>query len=96
VIIRRKQDVPDNAPSPELVLWWLQSQYGQNYLQQKAIAPDVMRVSPRDIDALDVPCGPPALIEEEEKKILRAQQASQRINELRTEVAALLEKAWQQ
>jgi hypothetical protein len=65
-------------------------------LQQKAIAPDVMRVSPRDIDALDVPCGPPALIEEEEKKILRAQQASQRINELRTEVAALLEKAWQQ
>jgi hypothetical protein len=33
---------------------------------------------------------------EEEMKILRAQQASQRINELRTEVAALLEKAWQQ
>ena len=96
VIIRRKQDAPDNAPSPELVLWWLQSQYGQNYLQQKAIAPDVIRVAPRDIDALDVPCGPPALIEEEEKRLFRAQQASQRINELRTEVAALLEKAWQQ
>lgn len=96
VIIRRKENAPDNAPRPELVLWWLQSQCGQNYLQQKAIAPDVMRVAPKDIDALDVPCGPAAVIEEEEKRLVRAQQASQKINELRTEVAALLEKAWQQ
>ena len=96
MIIRRKENAPDNAPRPELVLWWLQSQYGQNYLQQKAIAPDVMRVAPKDIDALDVPCGPAAVIEEEEKRLARAQQASQKINELRTEVVALLEKAWQE
>lgn len=96
VIIRRKDNAPDNAPRPELVLWWLQSQYGQNYLQQKAIAPDVMRIAPKDIDALDVPCGPAAVIHEEEKRLVRAQQASQKINELRAEVAALLEQAWQQ
>jgi len=96
VIIRLKENPPDNAPRPELVLWWLQSQYGQNYLQQKAIAPDVMRVAPRDIDALDVPCGPAALIEKEEKKLVLAQQASRKINELRSEVAVLLEQAWQQ
>jgi hypothetical protein len=95
VILRRKADAPENAPSPAVVMWWLKAQYGQSYLQQKAIAPDVMRVAPRDIDALEVPCGPAALLDEEIKRLKRAELASQKINELRTEVAALLEKAWQ-
>lgn len=94
VILRRKDDAPENAPSPSVVMWWLKSQYGQSYLQQKAIAPDVMRVAPRDIDALEVPCGPTALLDEEIKRLMRAEIASQKINELRTEVASLLEQAW--
>lgn len=94
VILRRKADAPENAPSPPVVMWWLRSQYGQSYLQQKAIAPDVMRVAPRDIDALEVPCGPAALLDEEIKRLMRAEIASQKINELRTEVATLLAQAW--
>lgn len=94
VIVRRKADAPENAPSPSVVMWWLKSQYGQSYLQQKAIAPDVMRVAPRDIDALEVPCGPAALLNEEIKRLMQAEIASQKINELRTEVASLLEQAW--
>jgi hypothetical protein len=94
VILRRKADAPENAPSPAVVMWWLKSQYGQSYLQQKAIAPDVMRVAPRDIDALEVPCGPTALLDEEIKRLMRAEIASQKINELRTEVASLLAQAW--
>lgn len=94
VILRRKVDAPENAPSPAVVMWWLRSQYGQSYLQQKAIAPDVMRVAPRDIDALEVPCGPAALLDEEIKRLMRAEIASQKINELRTEVASLLAQAW--
>jgi hypothetical protein len=94
VILRRKADAPENAPSPAVVMWWLRSQYGQSYLQQKAIAPDVMRVAPRDIDALEVPCGPAALLDEEIKRLMRAEIASQKINELRTEVASLLAQAW--
>lgn len=94
VILRRKADAPENAPSPAVVMWWLRSQYGQSYLQQKAIAPDVMRVAPRDINALEVPCGPAALLDEEIKRLTRAEIASQKINELRTEVASLLAQAW--
>lgn len=94
VIVRRKADAPENAPSPAVVMWWLKSQYGQSYLQQKAIAPDVMRVAPRDIDALEVPCGPSALLDEEIKRLMQAVIASQKINELKTEVALLLAQAW--
>jgi hypothetical protein len=54
-----------------------------------------MRLAPRDINALEVPCGPAALLDKEIKRLMRAELASQKINELRTEVAALLEKAWQ-
>lgn len=94
VILRRKADAPANAPTAAQVLWWLQSAYAQRYLQTKAIAPDVMRVAPRDIDAMEVPCGPTWLIEQETERLERAQQAAQKINELRAEVATLLAKAW--
>lgn len=95
VIIRRKGDAPANAPSAVHVLWWLKSAYAQRYLQMKAIAPDVMRITPRDIDAIEVPCGPQGPIEAEIQRLERVEQAIQKMNELREEVATLLNQAWQ-
>jgi hypothetical protein len=94
VIIRRKIETPANAPSPAHVLWWLRSAYAQRYLQEKAIAPDVMRITPREIDAIEVPCGPAELLETEIHRLNRAEKSIQTINELREEVATLLNQAW--
>jgi len=53
-----------------------------------------MRVVPRGVYELEVPCGSAALLNEEIKRLMRAEVASQKINELRTEVASLLAQAW--
>jgi hypothetical protein len=95
VILRHKPDAPVNAPSARLVLWWLKSGYAQEYLRQKAISPDVMRVAPRDVAALEVPCGPQALIDLESEKIDRAEEAAIKIQEMQTTIADLRQKAWQ-
>jgi hypothetical protein len=94
VILRRRDDAPINAPTAAQVLWWIKSKYAQRYLQVKAIAHDVMRIAPRDIIALEVPCGPEWLIEKESETLKRVEKATREINELRTEVATLQAKAW--
>lgn len=94
VILRRKADAPAHAPTPLQVLWWLKSPYGQRAMLIKAIAPDVVRVSPRDLDGIEVPCGPAWLIEQETERLERAHQAALQIIELRAEVAKLLQQAW--
>lgn len=94
VIMRRKLDAPVNAPSARLVLWWLRSSYAQQYLRQKAIAPDVMRVAPRDVAVLEVPCGPLELIHKELEKMDRAEEAALKIQEHQKIIADLQGQAW--
>jgi hypothetical protein len=94
VIIRRKADAPSNAPTAHHVFWWLRSIYAQQYLRLKAISPDVMRIAPRDIASLEIPCGPTDLIDLETTKIERALEAVQSIHNLRSQVAMLYRNAW--
>ncbi len=94
VIIRRKSDAADPMPTPGLILWWLRSGYAQRYLQQKAIVPDVMRVAPRDVAALEMPSGPPHLINKELQTLERVEQISQTILQLRDEIGQLTRNSW--
>lgn len=94
VILRRKSDAPSHAPTPIQVLWWLKSSYAQQYLRQKAISPDVMRVAPRDIAALEIPWGPSDLMERESTKIAQANEAARTIQTLQAQISNLHHQAW--
>jgi hypothetical protein len=94
VIIRRKTNPAGEAPAPALILWWLKSTYAQSYLKKKAIVPDVMRIAPRDIAALEMPCGPPHLIARELETLEIVGKIMQKVSEYKNELAQLSHSAW--
>jgi hypothetical protein len=94
VVIRCKTDVQGAAPVPALILWWLKSTYAQSYLQQKSIVPDVMRVAPRDIAAIEMPCGPPHLIARELETLELVEKIMQKVSEYKDELARLSQSSW--
>lgn len=94
VILRMKDGRTENAPHPELVMWWIRSTFAQNYLKQKSISPDVVRVSPKDIATLEVPCGPYDLIAREEQKIQKSNEILFEMELLRQSVSQLDQTAW--
>ncbi len=63
VVLRLKESVGAGGPTPEMVLSWLRTRFAQNYLRQKSISPDVVRVAPKDIAAMEMPSGPEALMD---------------------------------
>lgn len=95
VILRQKNECPQNALSPELLVWWLNSQYAQNYLKLKSISPDVMRISPRDIDEMEVPIGPETFLEVERSRVAIVNHALKQISVLSAQIVALQDKAWE-
>ena len=94
VVLRMKENKVDKAPPPELVMWWLRSAYAQDYLKHKSISPDVVRVAPKDIGGMEVPCGPDHLIAAELEKIQVMNEALVKIHHLRQEVVTLEMQAW--
>jgi hypothetical protein len=94
VILRQKNDCPVAAVSPELLVWWLNSQYAQNYLKLKSISPDVMRISPRDIDEMEVPIGPESYVEVERSRVEIVNDALKQISVLSTKIGSLQASAW--
>lgn len=94
VILRTKEDGPANAPTPELVMWWIRSEYAQEYLKQKSISPDVVRVAPKDIAGMDVPCGPEHMIAAELIKIQDMNDTLMKINEHKQVIKQLELGAW--
>lgn len=96
VILRRKEDAGERAPAPELLFWWLCAQRAQSHLRLKSISPDVMRISPRDIAELEVPVGPPSLIETERKKVDKALAALDEMAKIADQIKSIGASAWQQ
>ena len=94
VILRAKEDGIANAPTPELVMWWIRSVYAQEYLKQKSISPDVVRVAPKDIASMEVPYGPDHLIGAEMKKIQEMNETLIKVHELKQVIAKLESEAW--
>jgi hypothetical protein len=94
VILRAKEDGIANGPTPELVMWWIRSVYAQEYLKQKSISPDVVRVAPKDIASMEVPYGPDHLISAEMKKIQEMNEALIKVHELKQVIAKLEVQAW--
>lgn len=93
VILRAKEDAIANVP-PELVLWWIRSVYAQEYLKQKSISPDVVRISPKDVANLEIPCGPEHLITLEMEKIHLTNSSLIKMNRHRQEIMNLEKKSW--
>lgn len=94
VILRQKTECPEDALSPELLAWWLNSSYAQNYLKLKSISPDVMRISPRDIEEMEVPVGPAHFLSMEASKVKELTEALERIALLKTQILDIQVKAW--
>ena len=94
VILRQKNEGPQDALSPELLVWWLNSTIAQNYLKLKSISPDVMRISPRDIDEMEVPIGPEGFLEVESSRVAIVNDALKQISVLSTKICSLQESAW--
>lgn len=94
VILRAKEDGIANAPAPELVMWWIRSHYAQEYLKQKSISPDVVRIAPKDIASMDVPSGPDHLIAAELLKIQEVNETLIKVYEHKQVIAKLERDAW--
>ncbi len=94
VILRQKKECPEDALSPELLVWWLNSSFAQNYLKLKSISPDVMRISPRDIEEMEVPVGPAHFLSMEASKVKELTEALERIALLKTQILDIQVKAW--
>ena len=94
VILRAKEDGIANAPTPELVMWWIRSVFAQEYLKQKSISPDVVRVAPKDIASMEIPYGPDHLIGAELKKIQEMNETLIKVHELKQEIGKLERGAW--
>jgi hypothetical protein len=95
VILRFKKDRLTHQYSPELLLWWLKSKYAQKHLKLKSISPDVMRISPRDIDQLEVPIGPMPWIESESQKAVDSKMLLNDIQVLLEKLRVVESTAWQ-
>ncbi len=94
VILRLKDSVVAGGPTPELVLSWLRSKFAQNYLRQKSISPDVVRVAPKDIANMEVPCGPDHLIATELMKVQEMHEVLIKIDQQRQVIAKIESAAW--
>jgi hypothetical protein len=94
VILRAKEDGIANAPTPELVMWWIRSHYAQEYLKQKSISPDVVRIAPKDIAGMDVPCGPDHLIAAELIKIQEVNETLIKVHQHKQAIAKLELDSW--
>ena len=94
VILRLKNECPEDALSPELLVWWLNSTYAQNYLKLKSISPDVMRISPRDIDDMEVPIGPDSFLKAEKSRVDIVKDTLEQISRLSAQLFSLQAKAW--
>ncbi len=95
VILRFKKDRLAHQYSPELLLWWLKAKYAQRHLKLKSISPDVMRISPRDIDKLEVPIGPMSWIEVESQKAEHSKMLLNEIQILSDKLREVESTAWQ-
>ena len=95
VILRMKETAPFNAPSAELVLWWLRSPLAQLCLKQKAISPDVVRVAPKDIARLEIPCGPDYLIAKEIDRINEVNDLLLKIDNIKNDIITMEKLSWQ-
>lgn len=94
VILRAKNDGLDLPLTPELLVWWLNSHYAQEQLRLKSISPDVMRISPSDIGALEVPVGPSAFIASEQAKAAQVLAESLQIEQISTRITSVQGSAW--
>jgi hypothetical protein len=94
VILRQKRDCHQNALSPELLIWWLNSTVAQNYLKLKSISPDVMRISPRDIEEMEVPISPDGFLDAESSKVEVVIEALKKISILSAQCVSLQASAW--
>jgi hypothetical protein len=94
VILRFKKDRLAHQYSPELLLWWLKSKYAQKHLRLKSISPDVMRISPRDIDQLEVPVGPTAWLDAEIEKANKSRLVMNDMVSLSMQLNDLASSAW--
>lgn len=94
VILRPKTQELNLPLTPELLVWWLNSHYAQQQLRLKSISPDVMRISPSDIGALEVPVGPDAFIENEQGKAALVLAESQKIEQISTRIQSVQVTAW--
>jgi hypothetical protein len=94
VILRFKKDRLTHQYSPELLLWWLKSKYAQKHLRLKSISPDVMRISPRDIDQLEVPVGPTAWLDAEIEKANKSRLVMNDMESLSMQLNDLASSAW--
>jgi hypothetical protein len=94
VILRLKNECPEEALSPELLVWWLNSTYAKNYLKLKSISPDVMRISPRDIDEMEVPIGPDSFLKAETSRVDTVNDTLEQISRLSAQLVSLQAKAW--
>lgn len=94
VILRLKDTVVAGGPTPELVLSWLRSKFAQNYLRHKSISPDVVRVAPKDIAAMDIPIGPEALMDATLNDLEKIHGIVIEMQELRTKLLGLESALW--
>jgi len=93
VILRAKKDT--SLPlMPEVLVWWLNSDFAQQQLKLKSISPDVMRISPSDIGALEVPVGPAGFLENEQRKAALVLKDSQEIEDISTRIQSVQATAW--
>jgi DNA invertase Pin-like site-specific DNA recombinase len=94
VILRMKNSTSQQMPSPELVIAWLRSSFGQNYLKSKSISPDVVRVAPKDIAAMEIPIGPESRFDELHRKLETIEERLLEINKLKQEISMVEKKLW--
>lgn len=94
VILRAKNGGLDLPMTPELLVWWLNSPYAQQQLRLKSISPDVMRISPSDIGALEVPVGPASFIANEQAKASKVLAESLQIEQISTRIQSVQVTAW--
>jgi hypothetical protein len=92
--LRQKNECPQDALSPELLVWWLESPYAQDYLKLKSISPDVMRISPRDIGEMEVPIGPHGFLQAEIYKVTAVNDSLKQISVLSAQIVSLQATAW--
>ncbi len=94
VILRMKNSASQRLPPPELVIAWLRSSFAQNYLRSKSISPDVVRVAPKDIAAMEIPIGPENLIDDLHRKLETIEVRLLEINKLKQEISLVEKDMW--
>jgi hypothetical protein len=95
VILRMKENALKEHITPEFVLVWLRSKFAKDYLKSKSISPDVVRVAPKAIGEMEIPCGPVSELEKEWQLVEKIFESMNEMEKQRNQILLTEKMAWQ-